>query len=61
MIFSTNILLRNWQKDAFKSWVKKDGNGIISVVTGGGKTIFGLYCAVFLAQKKESPFLMTRL
>lgn len=52
MIFTTDILLRNWQKDAFKSWAKKDGNGIISVVTGGGKTIFGLYCAVFLEQKK---------
>jgi superfamily II DNA or RNA helicase len=52
MIFTTNILLRDWQKDAFKSWVKKNGKGIISVVTGGGKTIFGLYCAVFLEQKK---------
>jgi superfamily II DNA or RNA helicase len=52
MIFTTDILLRHWQKDAFKAWAKKNGNGIISVVTGGGKTIFGLYCLVFLEEKK---------
>lgn len=39
-----NIVLRSWQESAFKSLKRNGYNGILSVVTGGGKTIFGLHC-----------------
>lgn len=51
MKFTVKVTLRNWQINAFKKWINKDGYGIISVVTGGGKTIFGLYCLMFLEEK----------
>ena len=37
------IELREWQKDAFEYWKKNNNRGIISVVTGGGKTIFAIH------------------
>lgn len=40
----TKIKLRNWQTQALKSLEENNYNGIFSVVTGGGKTIFGLQC-----------------
>lgn len=48
-----NIELRDWQKDAFNAWIENNYSGIISVVTGGGKTVFGLYCAFYLFQKQS--------
>ena len=45
------IKLRNWQSDAFLKWLDAKNQGIVSVVTGGGKTIFGLYCANYLLEE----------
>jgi superfamily II DNA or RNA helicase len=36
--------LRAWQKEALALWNAAGHRGIIEVVTGGGKTIFGLFC-----------------
>jgi superfamily II DNA or RNA helicase len=36
--------LRQWQKVALTQWERADHRGIVSVVTGGGKTIFALTC-----------------
>lgn len=35
---------RGWQVDALAEWERANNRGIISVVTGGGKTIFALAC-----------------
>jgi len=40
--------LRGWQKEGFQTWLNNNLNGIFSVVTGGGKTIFGIYCLSYL-------------
>ena len=40
--------MREWQKVAFKRWKENNYCGIFSVVTGGGKTIFALFCAKHL-------------
>jgi superfamily II DNA or RNA helicase len=36
--------LRRWQRDALERWKQQGNRGIVSVVTGGGKTIFALAC-----------------
>lgn len=36
--------LRAWQKKALAAWSDAGGRGIVSVVTGGGKTVFALAC-----------------
>jgi superfamily II DNA or RNA helicase len=36
--------LRAWQTDALAAWEAAGRHGIVSVVTGGGKTIFALAC-----------------
>lgn len=51
MKISPKISLRDWQNNAFQSWINKKYKGIFTVVTGGGKTIFGLYCVSFLFEK----------
>jgi superfamily II DNA or RNA helicase len=48
MKINQKISLREWQKTAFEKWQSNEFNGIISVVTGGGKTIFGIYCISYL-------------
>ncbi|MFC7777705.1 DEAD/DEAH box helicase [Pantoea sp. GCM10028869] len=35
---------RGWQVEALNNWVETGYRGIVSVVTGGGKTIFALSC-----------------
>lgn len=35
---------RGWQIEALSSWEQANHRGIVSVVTGGGKTIFALSC-----------------
>lgn len=35
---------RGWQIDALTEWEKANHRGIVSVVTGGGKTVFALSC-----------------
>jgi len=41
-------LPRAWQVEAMKRWVAAGHRGIISVVTGGGKTVFALSCVAEL-------------
>jgi len=36
--------LREWQHQALALWQENEGRGIIEVVTGGGKTVFALWC-----------------
>ncbi len=36
--------LRDWQHRAFLAWQREKCRGIVSVVTGGGKTTFALHC-----------------
>lgn len=36
--------LRRWQQEALERWEANSHRGIVSVVTGGGKTIFALAC-----------------
>jgi superfamily II DNA or RNA helicase len=36
---------RKWQNDALKLWHQNGNKGIVSVVTGGGKSVFGCICA----------------
>ena len=36
--------LRAWQEEALKEWERAGHRGIVSVVTGGGKTVFALSC-----------------
>ena len=38
------LKLRRWQVDALAEWERLNHRGIVSVVTGGGKTIFALSC-----------------
>lgn len=38
------ITLRTWQEAALREWASRDQRGIVSVVTGGGKTVFALAC-----------------
>lgn len=40
--------MRGWQKEGFQTWLNNNLNGIFSVVTGGGKTVFGIYCLSYL-------------
>jgi superfamily II DNA or RNA helicase len=36
--------LRKWQEEALTKWKQAEHRGIVSVVTGGGKTVFALAC-----------------
>src|SRR5688500_13172034 len=36
--------LRIWQERALEAWLHEGQRGIVSVVTGGGKTFFALNC-----------------
>lgn len=38
------LMLRGWQMGALAEWERASHRGIVSVVTGGGKTIFALSC-----------------
>lgn len=38
------LIPRGWQVQALKNWEEADHRGIVSVVTGGGKTVFALSC-----------------
>lgn len=43
---------RDWQYDALRLWLK-DSRGVVSVVTGGGKTVFAFQC--MLAFRERFP------
>jgi superfamily II DNA or RNA helicase len=36
--------LRRWQREALAIWKNEGNRGIVSIVTGGGKTVFALAC-----------------
>src|SRR5205823_3630885 len=38
------LTLRDWQRQALRLWTGGGHKGIVSVVTGGGKTVFALAC-----------------
>jgi superfamily II DNA or RNA helicase len=38
------VNLRGWQVEAMAAWENRNHRGIVSVVTGGGKTVFALAC-----------------
>lgn len=48
MKLKRNLKLREWQEKAFELWRESNYNGIFTVVTGGGKTIFAIYCIHYL-------------
>lgn len=39
-----SVTLRAWQREALPLWEASGHRGIVSVVTGGGKTVFALAC-----------------
>jgi len=46
-----HIQLREYQKDAVRSWLGKDGSGILEMATGSGKTITGIFGMVKLLEQ----------
>jgi len=46
-----NIVLRSYQEEALKSWVKNNYRGIIALPTGSGKTILGVAAIAELGVK----------
>ena len=42
--WSLRLAPRAWQKEALTKWLAHDMSGVLSVVTGGGKTIFAFLC-----------------
>ena len=52
MNIRVEIKLREWQNKAFNAWIDNQYNGIFSIVTGGGKTVFGIYCLAYLFKNK---------
>jgi superfamily II DNA or RNA helicase len=48
------LKLRQWQEKAFPLWWAKK-RGIVKVVTGGGKTVFAIYCLTkYLEEQKDN-------
>ena len=47
---SPNLSPREWQSEALDEW-KKQCNGVVRVVTGGGKTFFALFCIDYYLEK----------
>ena len=47
---SPNLSPREWQSEALDEW-KKQCNGVVRVVTGGGKTFFALFCIDYYLKK----------
>jgi superfamily II DNA or RNA helicase len=41
---------RKWQIEALKAWRANDRRGVVSVVTGGGKTVFAAQCILDAAE-----------
>ena len=45
---------RRWQQDALRLWVGNRRRGIVSVVTGGGKSTFAMHCIQEMATHEPS-------
>jgi DNA phosphorothioation system restriction enzyme len=52
-----DVELRDYQKDAIRAWLKRDGRGILAMATGAGKTLTALYLACKVAEK-NSPLVI---
>jgi superfamily II DNA or RNA helicase len=48
---------RAWQEQAFRRWTE-DQRGVVSVVTGGGKTIFAFLCMEAFRRKYEQGYVI---
>jgi hypothetical protein len=51
------ILAREWQKTALVKWIANNNRGVVSVATGGGKTIFAFMA--FRELSNDSILLVT--
>ncbi len=51
------IEAREWQKNALRKWITNNNRGVVSVATGGGKTIFAFMA--FRELKNDSKLLVT--
>lgn len=49
---------RPYQQDAIRNWVKADGQGILHMATGTGKTITALLAASHIAQSFDGKFVL---
>ena len=45
---------RRWQQDALREWVRNGRRGIVSVVTGGGKSAFAMQCIEDVAAQEPA-------
>lgn len=54
---NNNLQPRDWQLQALDIW-KKDLKGVVSVVTGGGKTIFAELCMAFFSSTHPSGIIV---
>lgn len=48
---------RRWQEEALKRW-KSDWSGVVKVVTGGGKTVFALFCVLEFVRTTDDPVII---
>ncbi|PWU19858.1 MAG: DNA phosphorothioation system restriction enzyme [Verrucomicrobia bacterium] len=53
-----DLTLREYQKDAIREWLKRNGRGILSMATGTGKTITALYLACKVAERNRPLVLL---
>jgi len=44
--WSTRLEPRAWQREALAAWLENGLRGVVSVVTGGGKTVFAELCMI---------------
>ncbi|MGD9578190.1 MAG: DNA phosphorothioation system restriction enzyme, partial [Syntrophorhabdus sp.] len=54
----TSVELREYQKEAIRSWSKADGKGIFAMATGSGKTLTALTLASKVAEKNRPMVLL---
>jgi superfamily II DNA or RNA helicase len=46
---------RRWQSEAFGAWLNQRRRGVVSVATGGGKTVFAGMCLLDFARNVSQP------
>lgn len=49
----SDLELRDYQKDAIREWLKRNGRGILAMATGSGKTLTALYLACKVAERNR--------
>lgn len=47
------LLKRKWQEEALEEW-ERESKGVVEVVTGGGKTIFAMFCMESLLEDRKN-------